>query len=152
MKKRANSGVPFDLARFTDVQDLVLDIVQDELRAGRKQTHWMWFTFPQLRDLERSPSATFYGVSSFEEARAYLAHTVLGPRLHELTALVLDIPDRSATEIFGSPDDLMLSASMTLFSVAAGSEGALFQRALERFFDGILDEATLTLMRADGEV
>lgn len=147
-----NDKEPFDLARFMDAQSPVLDAVVHELRTGHKQSHWMWFIFPKLRNLGRSNTATYYGISSLEEARAYLAHAVLGPRLRELSALVLDIPDRSATEIFGSPDDLKFSSSMTLFRVAAGSEGELFQRALDRFFDGASDAATLALLREDGGI
>ncbi len=147
-----NSVDPFDLARFTDAQDLVLETVIEELRDGCKQTHWMWFVFPQLRDLDHSPTTTFYGISSLEEARAYLAHATLGPRLYSLTALVLDITDRPANEIFGLPDDLKFHACMTLFRAVAGPEGRLFQRALERFFDGNPDEATLTLLRDEQEM
>ncbi|MGD9479349.1 DUF1810 domain-containing protein [Shinella sp. G-2] len=138
---------PFELSRFVAAQDPVFDAVLAELRAGRKQTHWMWFIFPQLRALGRSSIATFYGLGSIEEARAYLRHPVLAGRLAQATRVVLDIPDRSAHAIFGSPDDLKFRSSMTLFNEAAGAGGgAQFRRALERFFAGEPDRLTLELL------
>ncbi len=97
---------PFELSRFVVAQDLVFDTVLGELRAGRKETHWMWFVFPQLRALGRSPTANFYGIASIEEARAYLRHPVLADRMTRAVDTVLGVADRSAHEIFGSPDDL----------------------------------------------
>ena len=137
-----------DLARFVDAQARVWDDVRAELAAGRKRTHWMWFVFPQLRGLGRSETARRYGIASREEAVAYLAHPLLGPRLRESVALVLATEGRTAHEIFGSPDDLKLGSCLTLFrAVAAGEDAALFDRALERFHDGRADEATLALLR-----
>jgi uncharacterized protein (DUF1810 family) len=135
-----------DLDRFARAQAPHLDDVRAELRAGMKRTHWMWFVFPQLRGLGRSEMARRYGLASLAEARAYLAHPVLGPRLRENVSLLLDIRDRTAHEIFGSPDDLKLHSCMTLFREVDGEDG-LFARALERFFAGRPDASTLALLR-----
>ena len=110
---------PFDLARYKTAQLSVFETALAELRAGRKQTHWMWFIFPQLRGLGRSPTAQLYGISSIEEARAYLDDPVLGQRLRLATAATLAIEDSAANAIFGSPDDRKFHSSMTLFSLAA---------------------------------
>ncbi|HYZ62027.1 MAG TPA: DUF1810 domain-containing protein, partial [Acetobacteraceae bacterium] len=98
--------VAFDLDRFVRAQAPVIDDVRRELGAGRKRTHWMWFVFPQLAGLGRSPTAQFYGISGLDEARAYLAHPVLGPRLVECTALVNQVQGKTALQVFGSPDDM----------------------------------------------
>jgi len=132
---------PFDLARFVGAQDPVYDAVLGELRAGRKRSHWMWFVFPQLRGLGHSPTAMHYGISSRAEAQAYLDHPRLGPRLRECTRLVLAIDDRSAGEVFGSPDDLKLKSSMTLFALCADDSGD-FDAVLDKFYDGERDEVT----------
>lgn len=138
---------PFELSRFVAAQDLVFDTVLAELRAGRKQTHWMWFVFPQLRALGRSPTANFYGIGSIEEARAYLLHPLLAERLAQAVDAVLGVSGCSAHEIFGSPDDLKFHSSMTLFSGAAdGEEGERFRLALQRFFAGEADPRTLELL------
>ncbi|OBF56669.1 calpastatin [Mycobacterium sp. 852002-50816_SCH5313054-b] len=133
---------PFDLKRFVDAQDPVYRNVVDELRAGRKRSHWMWFVFPQLRGLGSSPTAVHYGISSLEEARAYLAHELLGPRLRECTRLVNEAQGRSAADIFGSPDDLKLRSSMTLFSRAT-DDNEEFVAVLDMYYDGEPDERTL---------
>jgi len=137
---------PFELSRFVAAQDLVFDTVLTELRDGRKQTHWMWFVFPQLRALGRSPTANFYGIASIEEARAYLLHPLLAERLVQTVDTVLGVSDRSAHDIFGSPDDLKLRSSMTLFNAAAGTTKNRFRRALQRFFAGEPDPRTLQLL------
>lgn len=137
---------PFELSRFVAAQDRVLETVLAELRAGRKQTHWMWFIFPQLRALGRSPTADFYGIGSIEEARAYLRHSVLADRLARATDAVLGISGRSAHEIFGSPDDMKFRSSMTLFNEAAVENEERFRLALERFFAGEPDRRTLELI------
>jgi uncharacterized protein (DUF1810 family) len=137
---------PFELSRFVAAQDLVFDTVLAELRAGRKQTHWMWFVFPQLRALGRSPTADFYGIGSIEEARAYLLHPLLAKRLAQAVDAVLGVSDRSAHEIFGSPDDLKFCSSMTLFNEAAGATEDRFRLALQRFFAGEPDPRTLELL------
>jgi uncharacterized protein (DUF1810 family) len=140
-------GDPFQLKRFVAAQELVFTTALAELRAGRKQTHWIWFIFPQLRALGRSPTAEFYGIASLEEARAYLGHPILADRLARVTDAVLAHHDLSAHEVFGSPDDLKFRSSMTLFDAASNHENARFQDALGRYFGGEPDEHTLELLR-----
>lgn len=139
-------GDPFDLQRFVTAQDPVFATVLAELRDGRKRSHWMWFIFPQLRELGRSSTARFYGIAAIDEARAYLAHPILGPRLVQATEAVLSVQGRTLHEIFGSPDDLKFRSSMTLFANAAAEAGNLYRRALDRYCNGRLDEATLRLL------
>ena len=139
-------GAP-DLHRFVAAQDPIIGEVREELRRGAKRSHWMWFIFPQLRGLGHSPTARHYALASRDEAAAYLGHPVLGPRLLDCTALVLAVPDRSAHEIFGSPDDLKFRSSMTLFAEAAPDQPA-FRAALDRHFDGRADPRTLDLLRS----
>ena len=133
---------PFDLQRFVDAQARVYDQVLDELRAGRKRSHWMWFVFPQIAGLGSSATAARYAISSLDEARAYLQHELLGPRLRECTALVNAVQDRSIGEIFGSPDDMKVRSSMTLFAHATGDNGD-FAELLTRYYDGHEDPLTL---------
>ncbi len=133
---------PHDLARFLDAQAPVIDAVRAELRAGRKRSHWMWFVFPQILGLGRSAMAERYAIASLDEAKAYLAHPVLGARLKETTALVLAVEGRSIHDILGTPDDLKFHSSMTLFSRAAPEE-PLFRRALEKCFAGREDPLTV---------
>jgi uncharacterized protein (DUF1810 family) len=132
----------FNLQRFVDAQDPVIDRVRSELRAGAKRSHWMWFVFPQIAGLGRSATAQLYAIASRDEARAYFAHPVLGARLKECTELVLAHSTRSAHAIFGSPDDLKFHSSMTLFHEAA-PQCAAFGEALGVFFDGEADRGTL---------
>jgi uncharacterized protein (DUF1810 family) len=136
---------PFDLERFVIAQAGVAPQVERELAAGRKRSHWMWFVFPQLRGLGHSSMAERYGIGSIEEARAYLAHAVLGPRLLAWTALVLGVEGRSAHDIFGWPDDLKLRSSMTLFDAARPEEPA-FKGVLAKYFDGEGDQRTIELL------
>lgn len=138
---------PFDLKRFVDAQAPVYGNVVGELRDGRKRSHWMWFVFPQLRGLGGSPTAVHYGISSLDEARAYLDHDVLGPRLRECTRLVNEVQGRSAGQIFGSPDDLKLCSSMTLFARAA-EDNQDFIAVLEKYYDGRQDRLTLQRLAA----
>ncbi len=133
---------PYGLSRFVEAQDPVYHRALSELRRGRKQSHWMWFVFPQLQGLGHSEMAAHYGISSREEARAYLNHPVLGPRLRECTSLVNLVERRTASEIFGYPDDLKFRSSMTLFAAAAPEE-QVFVQALEKYFDGQGDPVTL---------
>ncbi|MGB6514129.1 MAG: DUF1810 domain-containing protein [Mycobacterium sp.] len=133
---------PFDLQRFVDAQARVYPSVLDELRAGRKRGHWIWFIFPQVAGLGSSPTAARYAISSLDEARAYLRHDVLGPRLHECTRLVNAVQGRSIGEIFGSPDDLKVRSSMTLF-VRATQNNSEFVELLARYYDGEEDQLTL---------
>lgn len=135
----------YNLSRFLDAQQRVYIGVLEELKAGRKKTHWMWFIFPQMDGLGRSPTAQRFSIRSIEEAKAYLAHPVLGSRLAECTSLVLAINGKSAREIFGDPDWMKFRSSMTLFANAEGGE-SVFSRALEQYFSGDADEATLRLL------
>ena len=137
---------PFRLQRFIDAQEPHIEDVLTELSAGRKRTHWMWFVFPQLRGLGRSSTAEFYGLGSLAEARAYLAHPVLGARLRDCTRRVLAVDGSSPNRIFGSPDDLKFHSSMTLFARADESAANVFTRALERFWNGTADAATQRLL------
>ena len=132
----------FHLQRFVDAQHSVYASVLSELRAGRKRSHWMWFTFPQISGLGRSAMAQSFAMSSLAEAVAYLAHPTLGPRLRECAALVAGIDGRSIGEIFGYPDDLKFHSSMTLFARAAPGEPT-FARCLEKYFGGQPDQQTL---------
>lgn len=134
---------PYDLERFVAAQGGIFEAALAELDAGRKRSHWMWFVFPQLRGLGRSDMATFYGIGSLDEARAYLAHPVLGPRLEACARAVVDASARSLHEIFGSPDDMKFCSSMTLFAIAADDDGSVYRQALDRFCQGRMDEQTL---------
>jgi uncharacterized protein (DUF1810 family) len=132
----------FDLERFVQAQAPVYGTVLKELRAGHKRTHWMWFIFPQLAGLGRSEMAQRYAIASGDEAAAYLAHPVLGPRLRECASIVASLDDATVEEIFGHPDDLKFHSSMTLFADVAPDE-AVFQSCIDKYFDGEPDEATL---------
>ncbi len=136
---------PYDLQRFVDAQERIYDTAIGELTEGRKRSHWMWFVFPQLRGLGSSPTAVRFGISSADEARAYLSHALLGSRLRECARLVAAIDGRSAGEVFGSPDDLKLRSSMTLFARAT-NDNADFVSVLEKFYDGEEDPATVALL------
>src|SRR6201987_931375 len=127
---------PFRLERFVLAQAPLIKRVLSELESGMKTGHWMWFIFPQIRGLGRSPISIEYAISGIEEAQAYLQHLVLGPRLKECTRLVLSVEGRSALEIFGSPDNMKFRSSMTLFAKAARSDD-IFERALQKYFDGM---------------
>ena len=133
---------PYNLKRFVLAQDTIYPQVVSELRSGMKTSHWMWFIFPQIRGLGRSPVSIEYAISSCEEAAAYLHHPVLGPRLKECARLVLDVEGRSAQEIFGSPDDMKFRSSMTLFAKVSPDDD-IFARALQQYFGGAPDQLTL---------
>jgi uncharacterized protein (DUF1810 family) len=130
-----------DLQRFVDAQARVIDHVRQELKAGRKSSHWMWFIFPQIKGLGHTATAKRYAIADLVEARAYLAHPILGPRLIECTKLVLHIKDKALNEIFDTPDDLKFASSMTLFARATADP--VFRLALDRFFSGEEDLETL---------
>jgi uncharacterized protein (DUF1810 family) len=138
---------PFDSRRFVAAQEAAFETALAELRAGHKRSHWIWFIFPQLRGLGFSPRAQFYGIGSLDEARAYLGHSLLGPRLTLCTRTVLESDGRSLHDIFGSPDDLKFCSSMTLFEAAAGVGEQVFRLALNRWCAGKQDERTLELLR-----
>jgi uncharacterized protein (DUF1810 family) len=135
---------PFDLQRFVDAQAPVYSRVIAELRQGQKQSHWMWYIFPQLAGLGHSPMAQRFALSSRDEAMAYLGHGVLGPRLRQCTALVNAVAGRTIREILGSPDDLKFRSSMTLFG-AVSSEPE-FTAAVAKFYGGTPDRNTLELL------
>ena len=132
---------PFELARFTAAQEPVWPQVLAELRAGDKRTHWMWFVFPQLAVLGRSAMARRYGLSGLDEARAYLAHPVLGARLREACGALLPLQGRTAVQVFGGTDAMKLRSCLTLFDAAAPQE-AVFGELLRKFHDGRPDPLT----------
>lgn len=137
---------PFELDRFVSAQDPVYPQVLAELRTGRKRTHWIWFIFPQIAGLGFSSTSVHYAIRSLEEARAYLQHPLLGPRLNECAEAVLAVQERTAQQIMPYPDDLKLCSSMTLFECAAGP-GSVFSRVLDRYYQGRRDGRTLELLR-----
>lgn len=136
---------PYHLQRFVDAQQLQYQQALAELRSGRKRTHWMWFIFPQLQGLGRSAMAQRYAISGRAEAEAYLQHPLLGPRLLACTEAMLGHHRNSAQQILGSPDDLKFHSCMTLFAHVA-PDSAQFEQALQAFFDGHPDPATLRLL------
>ena len=138
----ASMEATFHLERFVTAQEPVYAQVLAELRAGVKRSHWMWFVFPQIAGLGFSAMARRYALGSLDEARAYLAHPVLGPRLRDCVRLVLVVEGRDAHAIFGSPDDVKFRSSLTLFARAAPCE-ALFRDALDKYYGGAEDAATL---------
>ena len=137
----------YNLERFVEAQASVYARACAELRAGEKQSHWMWFVFPQIHGLGSSPMAVRFAISGLPEARAYLAHEVLGAQLREATQIVLGVEGRTIGEIFGYPDDLKFHSSMTLFAEAE-EHGGVFAEALRRYFGGAMDQATLSRIRA----
>lgn len=139
---------PYDLSRFLEAQAPDYERALAEIRRGRKASHWMWYVFPQFRGLGRSAMAQTYAIGSVGEARAYLAHPILGPRLVECCAAVLAVSGRSAHEIFGSPDDLKLRSCATLFA-AISPEGSIFRQVIDKDFGGKEDESTRRLMREE---
>jgi uncharacterized protein (DUF1810 family) len=140
---------PDDLRRFTEAQERVYPTVLAELADGRKRSHWIWFIFPQLRGLGRSPTAHHYGIASAQEARAYLADPTLGPRLRECARLVAEIDGRSAEQVFGWPDCLKVRSCMTLFAAVA-ADAADSQAVLDKFYDGLGDPVTVEMLSAAG--
>ena len=137
---------PFDLERFVQAQNPVYRNVREELARGRKQSHWMWFVFPQIAGLGFSAMSQRYAIASRAEAMAYLAHPVLGPRLIECTRLVLAVEGRTINAILGAPDDAKFHSAMTLFG--AVSDDPIFGEALARYFAGERDGATLEILAA----
>jgi uncharacterized protein (DUF1810 family) len=141
----ASAKGEYDLERFLEAQAGVYERACAELRAGKKQSHWMWFIFPQIHGLGSSEMAVRYAISSIEEAHAYLEHPVLGQRLRECTGIVVALKDRTVEEIFGYPDNLKFHSSMTLFAQAAtiSEEDLIFSQALDKYFLGREDPATM---------
>jgi uncharacterized protein (DUF1810 family) len=141
----ADVSDPYDLQRFVDAQRSTFAVALAELRSGSKQTHWMWFIFPQLRGLGHSATAQYYGIGSLDEARAYLAHSVLGPNLRQSTeALLLWAGHRTVEQILGPVDALKLRSSMTLFDLV--EPDGVFTEALDSFYRGERDQRTLALL------
>jgi uncharacterized protein (DUF1810 family) len=136
------SADPHDLKRFVEAQEPVYQEVLEELRTGKKRSHWIWFIFPQIAGLGNSSTSQHYAIASLEEARAYLGHPVLGARLRECTAIVNQIEGRTVSEIFGWPDDMKFRSCMTLFAQAT-TENQVFRDALEKYFSGEADQQTL---------
>jgi uncharacterized protein (DUF1810 family) len=136
---------PHNLSRFIEAQEQSYPVALAELQRGRKRSHWMWYIFPQLSGLGRSATAQYYAIKSLAEARDYLDHPVLGPRLVECAETVMVIQGRTAHEILGSPDDMKLRSCATLFACVA-PEGAVFERLLDQYFQGERDEQTLRLL------
>ncbi len=141
---------PFDLRRFTSAQENIYASALAELTSGRKRSHWMWFIFPQILGLGNSATSLRYAIKNRDEARQYLMHPVLGTRLRECADAVLSIDGRSIAEVFGSPDDLKLKSSMTLFATVAGP-GSVFSRILDKYFLGEWDARTLDLLELQTE-
>ena len=133
---------PYNLQRFLDAQSAVFDTVRAELSQGNKRTHWMWFIFPQIKGLGNSEISRRFSISGRQEAQAYLDHPVLGARLRECTELVNRVEGRSAYQIFGNPDCMKFQSSITLFGLVT-IENAIFEEALEKYFDGKPDKMTL---------
>ena len=142
-------GDPFDLDRFTRAQEGDYGRALAEMERGQKRSHWMWYIFPQIDGLGYSPTAKRYAVRSAAEAEAYLRHPVLGPRLTRCAGAALRVQGRSARDVFGSPDDLKLRSSATLFA-AVSPEGSVFHRLLGHYFRGEPDRRTLDRLGADG--
>ncbi len=138
-----------DLIRFQQAQDQIFAHAVEELTNGRKQTHWMWFIFPQIAGLGQSAFAQRYSIRDLDQARRYLADSTLGPRLRQVVNLMIDHPGTSAFEILGSPDDLKFRSCLTLFREAAkeNSDRVLFTKALDQFYRGQPDPRTLELLR-----
>lgn len=138
-------GDPYGLKRFVEAQEADYDRALSELVAGRKRTHWMWYIFPQIDGLGSSSISKHFAISGIDEARAYLDHPVLGPRLHECAEAVVALEGRTASEVFGSPDDLKLKSCATLFASAL-PPGSVFDRLLAKYYAGARDEKTLDLL------
>jgi uncharacterized protein (DUF1810 family) len=139
---------PFDLIRFVEAQDDVYERALAELKQGLKESHWMWFIFPQIEGLGRSSTAHFYGIKCVNEAKAYLEHPLLGQRLIECSDALLQHKGKSASDIFGFPDDLKLKSSMTLFARISKSESeSVFSRVLGQYFAGQSDQQTVALLK-----
>ncbi|MBV9066952.1 MAG: DUF1810 domain-containing protein [Methylobacteriaceae bacterium] len=139
---------PYHLQRFVRAQEVNFESAREELRRGRKTTHWIWYVYPQVEGLGRSSTSQHFAIKSRQEALAYLAHPVLGPRLKECTGIVNALDGLSANQIFGSPDDMKFRSSMTLFHTVS-PDIAVFKDALEKYFGGELDPRTLEIMHAN---
>jgi uncharacterized protein (DUF1810 family) len=133
------------LQRFLDAQEATFSVALAEIQQGRKQSHWMWYIFPQLRGLGVSSTAQHYGIQNRQEAQAYAQHPVLGPRLVRISEAMLALAGHNATHILGSPDDMKLKSSMTLFAALPNAH-PVFQQVLDKFYQGRQDERTQRLL------
>jgi uncharacterized protein (DUF1810 family) len=134
-----------DLVRFLEAQNHVYLKALDEIKSGQKRSHWMWYIFPQIKGLGSSENARFFGIKSLDEATAYVQHPILGKHLIEITKALLTIEGKSASDIFGYPDDLKLHSSMTLFSKVENAD-SVFNEVLKKYFKGVLDQGTLQIL------
>ena len=137
-----------NLQRFINAQDKSFELALTEIRGGKKRTHWMWYIFPQIRGLGFSEASKYYAIRDMEEANAFLNHPVLGSRLITICRALLDQPVNSANKIFGSPDDMKLKSSMTLFA-SLPNANPVFQAVLDRFFNGLTDNRTMEIISID---
>jgi len=147
-----NAEDPYHLERFVEAQESIYSQALSELKNGHKRSHWMWFIFPQFVGLGFSLTTRRYSVKSLEEARAYLGHPVLGPRLLECTQALLAVHDKEISKILGYPDDLKFNSSMTLFDMVTNDENNLFDQALNHYFSGKRDSKTLKLVAKNQEM
>ena len=136
----------FNLERFLNAQQKDYQIALSEIRSGRKRSHWMWYIFPQIDGLGQSETSIFYAIKNMEEAKKYLNHSVLGHRLREISAALLNLGENNARLIFGSPDDLKLKSCMTLFAQVDENKDRIFRKVLDKFFGGHFDRRTLELI------
>ncbi len=137
---------PYNMQRFIDAQENDYEIALKEIGRGRKQSHWMWYIFPQITGLGYSAISRLYAISGLNEAQAYLGHPVLGKRLVAISEVLLQQKTGNATEIFGSPDDMKLKSCMTLFAMVPGAD-PVFELVLKKFFDGTKDDKTLSIIK-----
>ena len=143
--KPSDASDPHKLSRFVEAQENDYDQALSEIRSGRKQSHWMWYIFPQFDGLGFSSTSKFYSIKSIAEAKAYLSHPILGPRLLECTESALAVSGRTASEIFGSPDDMKLKSCATLFATISPAD-SVFHKLLDKYFQGQRDDKTLQLL------
>ena len=136
----------YDLTRFLEAQEQDYPLALAEIKSGQKTGHWMWYIFPQLKGLGHSTLANYYGINNLEEAVQYLAHPVLGQRLKEISAALLNLEENDPAVIFNSPDDLKLRSCMTLFSLAEGTEDNLFEQVLKKYYQNKRDPETIRLL------
>lgn len=149
--KSGNAGDPYDLNRFVQAQEHDYERALSEVKNGRKRSHWMWYIFPQFDGLGFSAMSQRYAIKSVAEAKAYLGHPILGPRLIECAEAALSVKGRTAHEIFGSPDDMKLKSCATLFAYVS-PPGSVFEQLLNKFFDGDRDQKTLGLLATSSQV
>ena len=136
-----------DLNRFVEAQENDYEVALAEIKSGRKRSHWMWYIFPQLKGLGYSDTSKYYAISDSDEAKDFLYHPILGERLREISAAILQLEQNDANEVMGSPDDLKLKSSMTLFAEIDETEDSVFEKVLEKFFKGHSDNKTINLLK-----